>query len=256
MAWCHYCYLQSYFKNPDLVKFTNWPDYLDFIYKFLKRLRQQDLTTPVVFYDGDFQDSFSPISLSQDIEQINQLLGVLEQFENVFVEVRTKLSFAKKGKTLEERFNHFVNLNLSHPSLVVGITFSPDEFVKKFEPGTAKLEDRIAFAKYVVSRWGKMGIRLDPIILLDAPDINLKLYVDLLKRLLNELPSDQIWNIGVGTLRFKDSLYKRLKKSGSELVKGLGLEDGFWRYPKERRYITYDMIKSVTDKVYVCMDEE
>ena len=78
----------------------------------------------------------------------------------------------------------------------------------------------------------------------------------MLKRLLSELPSDQIWNIGVGTLRFKDSLYKRLKKSGSELVKGLDLEDGFWRYPKERRYIAYDMIKSVINKVYVCMDEE
>jgi len=151
VAACHYCYLQSYFKNPDLVKFENWQDYLDFIQKFLLKLREQT-SQPVIFYDGDFQDSFAPVSLPQDIEQINQLLEVLEQFENVFVEVRTKLSFAKKGGDLSERFEHFSDLKAEHPALVVGITFSPEMIVNKFEPGTAKLEDRIDFAKYIVSR--------------------------------------------------------------------------------------------------------
>ncbi len=248
---CHYCYLQSYFKSPDIVRFFNTEDLVSFLEKFLDKFFSVYPTKKIILYDWDFQDSFWYAFLEQNLKQLSSILSLISKYNNVFLEVRTKQivqDFKKYDLILQDKFSK---------NLIVAITFSPDVIVKNFEWWTADLDLRVSFAKYVQNKGFKLGLRIDPIILLyEDFEKSVKLYKEMIELLKSQLDEKLIFNRWIWILRFKKSLYKKLKEVDSLLIKKMVYDNWFYRYPLEVRKQIYSVFKNlIWEKLYICMDD-
>lgn len=261
-AKCNYCYLQTYFKSPDMVRFQNIDDYLNFLEQFIIRFKQEYWNDKVLFfYDWDFQDSLGYFWIKENIDQINKLQLLFSKFDNVYLEIRTKCILVNWELKIENWnyiswFDIYKDLLITK-SLITAITFWPQELINKYEPWTASLETRIEFAKYISSRWWQIWVRVDPIILdTDNIDFCINLYITQVEKLKENIKESSIYNWSIWILRIKDFLYKNLKKNRSNLINNLYLDDGFRKYKKDVREHTYKMISQAisSNKLFVCMD--
>lgn len=254
-ARCIYCYLQSYFKSWDIVSFINIDDYIFFLERFIIEFKKKYWNEKwIVFYDWDFQDSLWYYGLQQNIEQLNKIIDLIEKFDNVFLEIRTKNLIIENGKL---RIDSYDKLKISD-KVIYAITFSPQDIIEKYELWASNLDIRILFWKYIISRWWMIWIRIDPIIFNeDNIDFYVKKYNNLIIKLKQNFGEENIYNWSIWILRFKDDLYKQLKKNQSDIVVNLSMESGFWRYKKEIRQKIYLEIKNSinSDRFFVCMDD-
>lgn len=270
-ARCHYCYLQSYFKSPDIIRFVNIDQICDFVDRFLDRfMREHSSDKQVYIYDGDYQDSLGFFGIKENIDQLNQLIWVIEKYKNVLFEIRTKAIIKEKCK---DRFNKSINvkdigsdtyiskiydkLTISD-KLIYAITFSPQDIIDKYEQGTSSFFDRLDFAKYINAKWWKIWVRIDPIIL-DGNNIDfcLEKYINMVWMIQDVVNEFNIQNWSLWLLRLKDDLFKKLRSRWSWLVCGMIKDWGFWRYPEKFRNYVYDKIKTEikSNNIYICMDK-
>lgn len=244
-ARCQYCYLQSYFKSPDMVRFTNTDDFLVFLEEFIKDFRQKQPDKTLIFYDWDFKDSLWYYGLAQNIYNINKFTNLFKKYWNTFLEIRTKNIILNRDIYQKLEINK---------NLIISITFSPQSVIKKYELWASAFDARLRFSEYIIWRWAKIGIRIDPIVFDDDFDSCWQNYYDMLQE-LNKLKN--ILNYSIWTLRIKTSLYKLLKKRNSNIINNLILENNFWRYSKDLRDKIYtnfiNFIKH--ENIYICMDE-
>jgi len=246
-ARCQYCYLQSYFKSPDMVRFSNIDDFLEFLNNFIKQFKQKNPDQTLIFYDWDFKDSLGYYGLAQNIENINKLTNLFQNFSNTFLEIRTK--------NILPNFDLYQKLELSE-NLITSITFSPQDIIDKYELGASSFDARFGFANHIICRWGNIGIRIDPIVFDQNFDVSLGIYQNMIQK-LNKINPKNIVNYSIGTLRLKNSLYKALKKRDSNIVNNLVSEKNFRRYPQELRTQIYTHFGNFLENnhVYICMDE-
>ncbi len=248
---CQYCYLQSYFKSPDMVKFWNTEDFIKKIINFVSEFRKKDTTTPLFFYDGDSQDSLWYYKLEKTIEQLNEFIIMFENLDNTFFEIRTKCI----KNNIEDTYQ---NLKIGK-NTIYAITFSPETIIDTHEKSTASLDKRIEFAQYIISKWGKIGLRFDPFVF-DRKNLEESLieYKKLIDKIKNNIDKKAIFNIWVGTLRLKDYLYKKLKKVNSPLIDNLSKEWWFYKYDREIRDSIYKFfykeLEWLCNEKYICMD--
>ncbi len=246
---CLYCYLQSYFKSSDIVSFKNIEDYILFLDKFIKRFKHKYWNDKwLVFFDWDFQDSLWYYWLNDNIIQLNEIIKLIDSYDNVSLEIRTKNIIDKN------EFELYDNLIISD-KVVYGITFSPQDIIEKYEIWTSDLYIRMNFAKYITNKWWKIWVRIDPIILYEN-EILLEKYKKLIDDIKLNIKSD-VYNWSVWLLRLKDSLYKKLKKSNNDIINNLELDWDFWKYPKKIRNFVYNDMKVVIDSnnFFICMDD-
>ncbi|MEF2176037.1 MAG: hypothetical protein V3575_06175 [Candidatus Absconditabacteria bacterium] len=239
-AKCHYCYLQTYFKSPDIVRFVNIQDYLDFLDEFIQKFQITYPDKKLIFYDGDFYDSLGYADLKENISQINSIIQLIENYSNVFLEIRAKCLLENKNS---------YELLLISSKVIYGITFSPQKIIDMYEPGASNLNIRLSFAKYISNRGGKIGVRIDPVIISHGVDLYEELIIQIQKSKLNI----DSWNLG--ELRIKEKLYKYLSSKGSLLVKDLILKDGFYRYESKSKENVFNRLDSLLGLVtHKCMD--
>lgn len=246
-AKCHYCYLQTYFKSSDLVKFNNIQDYIKFLEKFIKKFQKKYWTKQKLFlYDGDFYDSLWHALLKENISEINKIISLISKFDNVFFEIRTKATIQNAN---------YEKLKISD-KVIYAITFSPQDIIKKYEIWTWNFEQRLDFAKKISQRWWKVWIRIDPIIIDENIDFSLDNYVKMIKKIKNNFTWEEIHSWAIGVLRIKKMLYKKLSKSKSSIINNLIEENWFYTYPDDIRQNIYKKIlKEIDSKnVYICMD--
>lgn len=261
-ARCHYCFLQSYFKSPDMVKFTNIDAYLPFLEKFIRAFKQNHGDEQrLVFFDGDFHDSLGYVWLTEDIAQINILTDCFAQYANVFLEIKTKciMQLPKTASEVAQHkafFDRWYRTLEIRPSLLTAITFSPQEIIDRYEPATAYLCTRLAFGQYVQSRGGMVGPRIDPIIIDTSLEESTRSYGRLVDQIQACLSVSSISDWWIGTLRVKDALYRQLKKHHSSMLSWLVREDGFWKYPEGWRRAIYQSLSAQIQhsSVSVCME--
>ncbi len=244
-ARCQYCYLQSYFKSPDIIRFVNTEDFLGFLENFIKEFRKKNPDKKLIFYDWDFKDSLGYYWLEQNINNINALTELCAKFPDTLLEIRTK--------NVLPNFDLYKDLIL-RPNLIVSITFSPQNIIDSYEQWSSNLNLRLDFAKYISSLGWDIGIRIDPIIFDRDFDNCWQDYFDLIEE-VNLLKS--IINYSIWTLRLKTTLYKALKKKQSNIINNLVLEKNFRRYPLDMRNKIYtNFEKNIKNGgVYICMDE-
>lgn len=255
---CHYCYLQSYYKSPDVVQFKNIEDYISFLKTFLDHAVQKYPDTQIIFYDWDFQDSLWYYQTQQNIEQINALIDLFEQYPNVYLEIRTKCIMEKKAATLEDRFSIYKDLKISS-RCIYAITFSPQEVISVFEPWTATLDVRLAFADYLVGKGARLWIRMDPLIHEQSTvEHSMQKYQEVVRIVSEKFTSADIYNWAFWVLRLKDKLYKQLHRQNSPLTTNLVNDWNFYRYAVEDREKMYSLVRQSVNhhNVYICMDEE
>lgn len=261
-AQCHYCFLQTYFKSADMVKFTNVEHYLPFLETFIKAFRTKyGAKQQLVFFDGDFHDSLWYVWLPTDIEQINLLTTFLSQFPNTYLEIKTKCLIQPPQKDAWDIFTVFDKIYGKLqivPSLITAITFSPEGIIEQYEPWTASLKTRIWFAQYIAHRWWTIGCRIDPIILAWWTSSALDPYIEMIETIQQDIDQVSIKDRWLWHLRLKDALYKRLKQDSSWLITWLVKEGWFRTYPQQTRKKLYGYLEKTIDSpdVFYCMEEE
>ncbi len=248
---CTYCYLQSYFKNPDMVQFFNTDDLIFEIKKTLDTtIKKYWNKKNIILYDWDFYDSFWFIDEKKNIEQIIKILELLKKYPNVKLELRTK--FVKKNNS-----DFFSFLWEYKENLIFAITFSPENIIKKYENWTENYDNRFIFAKKISNMWIKIWIRIDPFIR-DERDISQSFLF--YKKLTNDLNKNfeekNIENIEIWVLRIKKTLYKKLKKFNQQICNNLIEDWSFFWYEKKYRKKIYSFFEQNLSKfkLYISMD--
>lgn len=247
-ARCHYCYLQSYFKSWDMVRFENINEYISFLEKFIETfIDVHSNKDKIILYDGDFYDSFWYFDLKNSIAQINKLIQLIENYENVYLDIRTKC--------LVDNFKQYDELLISN-KVAYWITFSPQSVIDKYEWGSSDLSLRLKFAKYLVDRWANIGVRMDPIIIDNDYNEAYEEYSYLINTIQNNIGEDNIVDWSMWFLRIKSSLYKKLRKSKSILINNLIENKWFWSYEDNiKSSIISDLKNIIKWKVYLCMSD-
>lgn len=239
-AKCHYCYLQTYFKSPDIVRFVNIQDYLDFLDEFIQKFQITYPDKKLIFYDWDFYDSLGYADLKENISQINSIIQLIENYSNVFLEIRAKCLLENKNS---------YELLLISSKVIYWITFSPQKIIDMYEPWASNLNIRLSFAKYISNRWWKIWVRIDPVIISHWVDLYEELIIQIQKSKLN-IDSWNLWE-----LRIKEKLYKYLSSKWSLLVKDLILKDWFYRYESKSKENVFNRLDSLLWLVtHKCMD--
>ena len=235
---CSYCYLAGYFKSGDMVIFINYEDMKKEILRLGKR------NDNLIIYAGDFSDSLLFDNLTRFTDNFYEFLS---NNPNVSMEIRTKrgnIDGLLKKKPIE--------------NLIIAVTISPDEIIKRHEGRTMSLVERIELLKNASHHGYKIGIRMDPIIGYGDSDLYKKALFDVLKSVKRE----NVHSIGVGTLRITKGLYKTIIKReiDNQILKGLKWDSGMYRYNRDDRNKYYEELKNVTidfdlkDKFYITME--
>lgn len=239
-AKCHYCYLQTYFKSPDIVRFINIQDYLDFLQEFINKYQIVNPDKKLIFYDWDFYDSLGYADLKDNISQLNSIIELIQNYSNVFLEIRSKC--------LLDNLQSYDSLKISS-QVIYWITFSPQKIIDLYEQWSWSLSTRLNFAQYISDKWWKIWIRIDPVIISHWVDLYEELIQEIKKYNLN-IDSWTIWE-----LRIKEKLYKYLFNKKSLLVNDLILNDWFYRYDSKSKDFAFNRLdKLIWINSHKCMD--
>ncbi len=170
---CEYCYLQGYFKSPDLVFFVNHDEIAQ---QMLEIGREAERSGQEVwFHAGEFSDS---LALSQLTGELPIYWDVLKQLPNAWLELRSKSAQIAALKELP-----------ALPNVVLSFSLSPEKQVKTFEHKTASLKARLDAAAELAGRGFKIGLHFDPVILSSSFEVD---YRDLLAAVAKSLPVEAL----------------------------------------------------------------
>jgi len=240
---CTYCILQCYLNEPVNIIYVNIEkiidDALERYAKFPERL--------IRVGTGELSDSlvFEPWC-----EIGEMLVKKFAEKENIIFELKSKT-------TGIEPF-----LKIPAPSnIVMSWSMNPDEIFKSEEGIAASPAERIAAAKKAINHGYKVGFHFDPII--DWKN-GKKLYGEVINKILDEIPSENIAWISLGCLRYPSEMLsfarehqRQSKIFSSEIIRG---KDGKWRYPRPRRKELYRWVAEPILKrapevfTYMCME--
>ncbi|MDK1032750.1 MAG: hypothetical protein QGD94_12135, partial [Planctomycetia bacterium] len=128
-------------------------------------------------------------------------------------------------------------------NVIVSWTFSPEEVVREFEPGTASASARIEAAARLQQAGFSIGVRLDPIILRGDW---LGAYGRLVSLICEKLDPTAVDSVHLGALRFTPAVKQAvLVRHGSSAPfdgEFLMCGDGKMRYPRPLRAAAYTAI--------------
>ena len=236
---CVYCYLRDYYTHGACIFYVNIEDMFA---ELDKHTGKNEMISCGIVNDSLVFDNITNIS--------HDLIDYFKDREDLTLEFRTK------SKNIKGLLDEDI-----HKNILVSFTFSPEEVIKKYEFMTSTLKDRIEAAKKLQEHGYDIGIRIDPV-------INIKnrknAYTDMIKNLMENLDTDKIRDIGLGSLRYtkglKDKVLSERKTDlfYNELVTGV---DGKERYFKGIRIQMYTELVQEIRKygdfdIYLGMEEE
>jgi spore photoproduct lyase len=243
---CQYCYLQGYFKTPDIVLFINHDEIIFEMEELLKTKTNQKIW----FHAGEFSDSLALSHLTGELDLYHDFLS---RNPNARIELRTKSANIKS-------LLHLAPI----PNLFVSYSLASEESSKIYDLKTPGIKARLK-SMGELSRLGfHLGVHLDPIIF--SQNIENE-YFELIQSLKSEVLIDQIAYISLGVVRFTKEVYSEVEKNypqsplhATTLIKSF---DHKVRYPKPMRFRIMNFIKTELikigiheDKIYFCMEEE
>lgn len=244
---CEYCYLQGYFKNPDLVYFLNFEDiYREIESKILSTGQNQRLW----FHAGEYSDS---LALSHLSDELDILYPLFVKYPQAQWELRTKSINIKKIKTMKPLKNLFVSFSLS-----------PEVIAKEIDKKTPQISLRLKAIKELADLGFQIGIHLDPMIY--HPDFK-ELYQELITNLNQQIQISQVAYFSVGVVRFTEDVFKQVQKNypesyllTQEMTKSF---DGKVRFEKPLRFWMMKQVREILKnfgaepaKIYFCMEDE
>lgn len=189
---CSYCYLQGMFNSPHIVLFVNNSDFIE----ACKQLLINKANKKIYFalsYDTDLA------ALEALYPYCKEWMNFAANHPNLTIEIRTKSS-----QTI-----HFEN----YPKIENAIfawSLLPDEIIKKFEPLTPNLNQRIKAINKAIIDNRKVMLCIDPLIYIPQFE---KIYSDFMDELNQKIDLNAIHLISIGAFRMNEKFYGNIKKS-------------------------------------------
>jgi len=244
---CEYCYLQSYFKSPDIVLFVNHEEIQADILEIYKKESLEHST--VCFHAGEFSDS---LALSHISGELKSYFEFFQKLPKARLEFRTKSSNIKALLKLEAPSNVVISYSLSSEN-------NNKDFDHKTPSSTARLK---AIAKLQKHGY-KIAIHLDPIILTNTFKED---YRKLIQDISSTLEIENIEHLSLGVPRFSKEAYKDVfkhyPKSKLQLSPFKCGSQGKYRYSDEVKDSIFDFVKREllssgfsNKQLYLCMDD-
>ncbi|MCB1145960.1 MAG: hypothetical protein KDK38_04105 [Leptospiraceae bacterium] len=242
---CEYCYLQGYFRSPDLVLFTNHDEIRDSMTEIARSFNSN-----VWFHAGEFSDS---LALSHITEEWAEYSNWLQQHPNAKIELRTKSANLRGLK----------NVN-PHENLIISYSIAPEDQVSRYDHSASALDARLRALQKLYQRGFKLGLHCDPVIYNPKVFEN---YRNLFLKIKHFLPLETIEYLSIGMVRFAKDTFSALNQNypqsallAEEFVTG---SDGKKRYARHIRLRTLNKLKEIaiesgfrSESVYICMEED
>lgn len=243
---CTYCILQFYLKSPMIITYINYK-------KIKKEISEKLKSESNRFFrigTGELGDSLVYDNLNKSAEEF------IEYFvdkNNAILELKTK----------SDNVKHLLKKNHNGRS-VISWSLNPPEIIKKEEPLSAKLNERLNAVQKVQDAGYKIGFHFDPIIYYDNWKEG---YEYLIKELFKVAKPENITWISMGSLRYppetKEKIIEKYPKTKivyAEMFRG---KDNKSRYFKPLRIEMYKYIYSLLCKyggenlfIYFCMEDK
>ena len=227
---CSYCYLRGSFKNNTNVFFVNYEHIQQQITDKIATVRATDPDTPIWFYSSDYSDNLATDALTQFSKHF---IPFFEQFENVFMEIRTKSTHI--APLLEHK-------NIKNTE--IAFSLNPSEVVEKYEFLTPRLDTRIDAIQQLMDAGYHVGIRFMP--LLEIPNYQ-QIYTDFLEHISKKIEFSQLYSVFIGWLLYTKQDYNRVFKKDPQLDILHTLSDswdGYYRESPEVREYFYTLFES------------
>jgi len=241
--YCRYCILQVYLEDPGQVVFENFADLENEV------RRKLPLWKGVVrFGTGEFADS---LFLEPRIGASLAVARLLEPYENVFVEFKTKSVNVRMLEPIQKKYK-----------VAVGFSVNTPEMIATYESGTASLDQRIAAAQWCVAQGFRLAFHFDPMFYYDGCEEH---YAAVVERILTQIPQHEsiVW-WSMGGFRSMPDLKKALQKSANHLPLFSGEltlgEDRKYRYVRPLRERLYSAVVERAERLgavvpwYLCME--
>lgn len=229
---CEYCFLQGMYRSAQFVMFVNFEDFQSAIKQKIKDCHGESVT----FFSGYDNDS---LAMEPVTHFAQEFIPWFSQFENAFMELRTKSAHTKV----------FENLTPS-PNIICAFTLSPEIIQKKWEARTAPLKARIEAIKKLQSRGWNIGIRIEPVIRCQDWE---KHYGDLFDTIESEIDCTKIANIYFGQFRLPKDFFKKMHKMHPQstlFTKYYELRDnGEISYSKDQTEEMFEFIMKRSQKI-------
>ncbi len=241
---CQYCYLQGYFNTPDLVLFVNH----DEIIAEMEKIVQDNPDT--WFHAGEFSDS---LALSHLTDEYSAYYEFFKKYPEAKLELRTKSVNIKKVLGLAPL-----------PNIYTSFTLSSEQSGKVFDVRCPSVSSRLKAIEQLVTNGHRIGIHFDPIIYEENFKEN---YKQIIAKLSDILPNNQMGYISIGVVRFTKDVYKEVERNYPDsLITKFDYSksfDGKIRYNRPMRRWIMNHIKELLiqreynpEKIYFCMEED
>ena len=243
---CQYCYLQGYFKSPDIVLFINHDEIIAEMEDIIKSKPDDNIW----FHAGEFSDSLALSHLTGELELYHSFLI---RNPRARIELRTKSANIKSLLPLSPI-----------PNLYVSYSLASEESAKIYDLKTPGIKSRLKSMGDLSHLGFNLGLHLDPIIYSNNIESE---YLQLFQLLKTEVQLEKIAYVSLGVVRFTKEVYAEVEKNypdspmhASTLIKSF---DNKVRYPKPMRYGIMNFMKNelikigIPDhKIYFCMEED
>jgi len=221
-ASCRYCFVQTIFDDPVPTIFVGDTEMIAQLESYLKHTPDARIST------GEYIDSL----LFDDITGYTQkLMTVFEPFPSSTLELRTK----------SQLIDHLPADPI--PQVLVSYSINPSDVVTVAEPGTPRLERRLAKARELHDRGYRIALRVDPVI--PAAEF-VPGYRELPSVVERCLGWRRVSKVFLGALRFDNTLLVRMTQTagGRRLLDAefVPCPDGYLRPSRYARIEAYRLL--------------
>jgi len=242
---CSYCILQAYLNNPYIVYYTNIED----MRKELRGVFEKARGGVFRLGTGEYTDS---LALERITQTTRLLAPLLEEFPDVFLEVKTKTADLAPvmGVCPRER-------------IIFAWSLNPDAWIQTEEKGAAPLEERLRAAQKMQAEGYPVAFHFDPLVRFRGWE---GAYLEVVERLAGIVDLSRAFWVSLGLFRFppllKTMIQERFPESRLLYEEFIPGEDGKMRYFKPLRMEMYSRMvgwlrNAAPDVfIYLCMERE
>lgn len=240
---CAYCFLRTYHTGGTPIVFAE----LEAMFEEIEAKSLQ--VGGGYFYGGELCDN---LMLEGVLEIVPRLVELFRRRPEATLELRTK---ADDVDALIEAAGR----GGAPGNVIVSWTFSPAQAAREYEAGAPALERRLLAVKRVARAGYRVGVRLDPVILLPGWR---EAYSALIGELAAAMEPAAVESVHIGCMRFTPQLKAAAAGSQGIIYSGefVLASDGKFRYPRPLRTAAYSYIAALirrwngTIAVKLCME--
>jgi spore photoproduct lyase len=241
---CEYCYLQGYFRSPDLVFFVNHPDIINAMQEVVDRAPGKT----VWFHAGEFSDSLALSHVSQELAHYWEFFA---QNPKAALELRTKSTNLTAMRRLRPLPNVVISYSLS--------THTQAALHDREAPSVAK---RLRAMHRLDGLEFPLGVHFDPIVY--SADFSAQ-FEQLVADLCQVIDLNRLRYLSLGVVRFSKEVYRETRSNYPEstlfarhFIQG---SDAKMRYLRPMRQQLLETGKEILkrygcpeEKIYFCME--